>query len=136
MAWDLVRQADYDRVGIVLAYAHVFLLDLPPEPISDIPGETIFLVEFADLPAANLPIRELVRDCRLLPGKGTRPSAGFARHVPQTAYARCYSVEIFGRRHEEMPAEEAAERAFDTTLQLFQALMPAAGGESPFGSPA
>lgn len=122
VAWDLVRQADHDHVGLVLDSAHVFLLDLPAEPISDIPGDKIFLVEFADLPTANLPIRELVRYYRLFPGEGARPMAAFARHVLQTGYAGYYSVEIFSSRYAAMAPAQAAQRAFDATVQLFQAL--------------
>ena len=122
VAWDLVRQADHDQIGLVLDSAHVFLLDLPPEPISSIPGDKIFLVEFADLPTANLPIRELVRHYRLFPGEGTRPMAAFTRHVLQTGYAGYYSVEIFSSRYEAMPPAEAAQRAFTATTRLFQAL--------------
>lgn len=122
VAWDLVRQADHDHVGIVLDSAHVFLLDLPPEPISAIPGDKIFLVEFADLPDANLPIRELVRYYRVFPGEGTRPMAAFARHVLHTGYRGYYSVEIFSSRYEAMPPAQAARRAFDATAQWFQTL--------------
>jgi len=122
VAWDLVRQADHDHIGLVLDSAHLFLLELPPEPISNIPGEKIFLIEFADLPTANLPIRELVRYYRLFPGEGTRPMAAFTRHVLQTGYAGYYSVEIFSSRYEAMPPAEAAQRAFDATTRLFQAL--------------
>jgi 4-hydroxyphenylpyruvate dioxygenase len=122
VAWDLVRQTDHDHVGLVLDSAHVFLLDLPPEPISDIAGDKIFLVEFADLPAANLPIRELVRYYRLFPGEGTRPMAAFARHVLQTGYGGYFSVEIFSSRYEAMAPAEAATRAFDTTARLFESL--------------
>ncbi len=112
----------HDHVGLVLDSAHVFLLDLPPDPISGIPGDKIFLVEFADLPTANLPIRELIRYYRLFPREGARPMAAFARHVLQTGYAGYYSVEIFASRYQAMGPAQAAQRAFDTTTQLFQAL--------------
>jgi 4-hydroxyphenylpyruvate dioxygenase len=119
LAWDLVRQVDHPNIGLVLDSAHVFLLDLPLAPIAAIPGDKLFLVEFADLPAANLTIRELVRYYRLFPGEGTRPMAEFTRQVLQTGYAGYYSVEIFSSRYEAMPPAQAAQRAFDATQQLF-----------------
>jgi len=86
VAWDLVRTVDHSNVGLVLDSAHVFLLNLPVEPIGAIPGDKIFLMEFADLPTANLPIRELVRFYRLFPGEGTQPLAAFAQQVIRTGY--------------------------------------------------
>jgi 4-hydroxyphenylpyruvate dioxygenase len=119
MAWDLVRQVDHSHVGLVLDSAHVFLLNLPLEPISSIPGDKIFLAEYADLPTTNLPIREVVRYYRLFPGEGTQKMAEFARRVMDTGYIGYHSVEVFSSRYEAMDAAPVARRAFDAMTNLF-----------------
>lgn len=121
MAWDLVRQVDHDQIGLVLDSAHVFLLDLPLEPIGAIPGDKLFLVEYADLPTTNLSIREMVRYYRLFPGEGTRPMAEFLRQVGLTGYAGYHSVEIFSSRYEVMEPALVGQRAFDAMQRLFAA---------------
>jgi 4-hydroxyphenylpyruvate dioxygenase len=122
MAWDLIREVDHSHVGLVLDSAHVFLLNLPLEPISEIPGDRIFLAEYADLPTTSLSIREVVRYYRLFPGEGTRKMAEFARRVVGTGYAGYHSVEIFSARYEAMDPALVARRAFDSMTTLLAGL--------------
>jgi 4-hydroxyphenylpyruvate dioxygenase len=124
MAWDLIRQVDHSHVGLVLDSAHVFLLNLPLEPISDIPGDKIFLAEYADLPTTNLSIREVVRYYRLFPGEGTQAMAEFACRVEGTGYAGYHSVEIFSSRYEAMEPALVARRAFEAMTNLFTQIAP------------
>ncbi len=119
-AWELVREVDHSHIGLVLDSAHVFLLDLPLEPINEIPPERIFLVELADLPTTNLPIREMVRYYRLFPGEGTRPLAEFVRRVAGTGYRGPYAAEIFSSHYAAMPAPQVAARAFEAMTTLFR----------------
>ena len=121
-AWDLVREVDHGHVGLVLDSAHVFLLNLPLEPISDIPAERIFLVELADLPTTNLPIREMVRYYRLFPGEGTRPMAEFVRRVAGSGYRGPYAAEIFSSHYAAMNPHAVAKRAFEAMTKLFDAV--------------
>ena len=118
MAWDLIREVDHSHVGLVLDSAHVFLLNLPLEPISAIPGDRIFLAEYADLPTTSLSIREVVRYYRLFPGEGTQEMAEFARRVLGTGYTGYHSVEIFSARYEAMDAMLVARRAFESLTAL------------------
>jgi 4-hydroxyphenylpyruvate dioxygenase len=121
-AWELVRDVDHSHVGLVLDSAHVFLLDLPLEPIDEIPADRIFLVELADLPMTNLSIREIVRYYRLFPGEGTRAMADFVRRVARTGYTGYYSVEIFSSHYEAMEPKLVAQRAFDSMSRLFSTI--------------
>jgi sugar phosphate isomerase/epimerase len=121
-AWELVREVDHSHVGLVLDSAHVFLLNLPLEPINEIPAERIFLVELADLPTTNLGIREIVRYYRLFPGEGTRNMVDFVRRVASTGYTGYYSVEIFSSHYEAMEPKLAAQRAYDSMSRLFAGL--------------
>jgi 4-hydroxyphenylpyruvate dioxygenase len=119
MAWDLVREVDHSHIGLVLDSAHVFLLNLPLEPISAIQAEKIFLVELADVPASNLPIREMLRYYRLFPGEGARPMAEFVRRVAGIGYRGPYAAEIFSTHYAAMPAPQVAQRAFEAMTKLF-----------------
>ncbi|MDA8049360.1 MAG: sugar phosphate isomerase/epimerase [Rhodospirillales bacterium] len=120
--WRLVREVDHDRIGLVLDSAHIFLLDLPLEPISEIPGERIFLAEFADLPGTRLPIREVLRFHRLFPGEGVRPMEEYARRVASTGYTGYYSVEIFSSHYGLVEPTAVAARAFASMAHLFESV--------------
>jgi sugar phosphate isomerase/epimerase len=117
--WRLVHEADHERIGLVLDSAHIFLLDLPLAPISEIPGNRIFLAEFADLPGTRLPIREVLRFHRLFPGEGVRPMEEYARRVADTGYGGYYSVEIFSSHYGAMEPASVATRAFASMTRLF-----------------
>ena len=49
-AWDIVRAADRDNLGIVLDSFHICARGNPIEPIAGLPAEKIALVQVADAP--------------------------------------------------------------------------------------
>jgi 4-hydroxyphenylpyruvate dioxygenase len=118
-AWDIVRQVDHANIGMVLDSFHVFALDLPVEPIADIDGDKIFLVEVADLPKVNLDFIEMSRSFRLFPGEGFTPIRAFLDQVGKTSYDSFYSVEVFNSYYHTLDLQFVADRAMRTLEALF-----------------
>lgn len=110
-AWDIVRRVDHANIGMVLDSFHVFALDLPVEPIADIDGDKIFLVEVADLPKVNLDFIEMSRSFRLFPGEGFTPIRAFLDQVGKTSYNSFYSVEVFNSYYHTLDLQFVADRA-------------------------
>ena len=50
-AWEAVRKADHPQVGLILDTFHALARRCPIEPIAEIPGDRIVLVQTADAPA-------------------------------------------------------------------------------------
>lgn len=116
--WKLVQDVANSHVGVALDATHTFLADLPLEPISDIPGDRIFLVEVADLATSNLPISEVSRYHRLFPGEGVRPIGELVRRTIDAGYAGYYSVELFSSHYSSMEPAFVAKRAYDSMRRL------------------
>jgi 4-hydroxyphenylpyruvate dioxygenase len=116
--WKLVQDVNHSHVGVALDATHTFLANVPLEPISDIPGDRIFLVEIADLPTTNLPIREVSRYHRIFPGEGVRPVAEFVQRSLATGYKGYISVELFSTHYSSMDAKFVADRAFQSVNRL------------------
>ncbi len=117
--WELVRDADHSHVGLVLDAAHVFLPETPLEPIEQIAGDKIFLVELSDFPAARLDKRELLRNYRMFPGEGVRPLRAFMDRVEATGYAGPISREVFNARYRASEARLVARRGMQALDALF-----------------
>jgi 4-hydroxyphenylpyruvate dioxygenase len=117
--WELVRDADHSHVGLVLDAAHIFLPDTPLEPIEQIAGHKIFLVELNDFPATRLDKRELLRNYRMFPGEGTRPLRAFMDRVEATGYAGPISLEVFNACYRASDARFVARRGMQALEALF-----------------
>jgi 4-hydroxyphenylpyruvate dioxygenase len=122
--WELVRDADHSHVGLVLDAAHVFLPETPLEPIEQIPGDEIFLVELSDFPNTSLDKRELLRNYRMFPGEGIRPLRAFMDHVDATGYAGPISLEVFNARYRAADPRFVAHRGMQALEALFGCNMP------------
>ena len=94
-AWDIVRAADRDNVGIVLDSFHICTRGNPIEPISDLPAERIALVQVADAPALVMDPLSLSRHYRCYPGQGDYPIVDYLDAVTRSGYGGPLSLEIF-----------------------------------------
>ncbi|QHQ36312.1 bifunctional sugar phosphate isomerase/epimerase/4-hydroxyphenylpyruvate dioxygenase family protein [Algicella marina] len=94
-AWEIVRRADHDNVGIILDSFHTLARGIDPETIRRIPGDKIFFVQLADAPAIDMDLLYWSRHFRNMPGEGDLDVAGFMRAVNATGYAGPISLEIF-----------------------------------------
>ena len=94
-AWEAVRRADHAHVGLILDTFHALARKCPVEPIADIPGERIVLVQTADAPGIEMDLLFLSRHYRCFPGQGDLPVVAMMRQVAATGYRGPISHEIF-----------------------------------------
>ncbi|NIZ10912.1 bifunctional sugar phosphate isomerase/epimerase/4-hydroxyphenylpyruvate dioxygenase family protein [Pseudooceanicola sp. HF7] len=94
-AWEIVRRADHDSVGIILDSFHTLGRGLDPESIRRIPGDKIFFVQMADAPKIDMDLLYWSRHFRNMPGEGDLPVTDFMRAVLAAGYTGPVSLEIF-----------------------------------------
>jgi 4-hydroxyphenylpyruvate dioxygenase len=94
-AWEIVRRADHQSVGIILDSFHALAPAFPVSAIRSIPADKIFLVQLADAPKLGLDVLSWSRHFRCFPGQGDLPVAAFMEAVQATGYAGPLSLEIF-----------------------------------------
>ncbi len=94
-AWEIVRRADHDSVGLILDSFHTLARRIDPETIRRIPGDKIFFVQLADAPAIDMDLLYWSRHFRNMPGEGDLDVTGFMKAVMATGYTGPISLEIF-----------------------------------------
>ncbi|MCP1199514.1 bifunctional sugar phosphate isomerase/epimerase/4-hydroxyphenylpyruvate dioxygenase family protein [Notoacmeibacter sp. MSK16QG-6] len=94
-AWEIVRRADHEAVGLILDSFHTLGRGIDPESIRSIPGDRIFFVQLADAPAIEMDLLYWSRHFRNMPGEGDLAVTDFMRAVMATGYAGPISLEIF-----------------------------------------
>lgn len=94
-AWEIVRRADHDSVGLVLDSFHTLARKLDPDTIRRIPGDKIFFVQLADAPTIDMDLLYWSRHFRNMPGEGDLAVADFMKAVVATGYSGPISLEIF-----------------------------------------
>ena len=94
-AWEIVRRADHNSIGIILDSFHTLAPSFPVAPIRAIPGDRIFLVQLADAPQLDLDVLSWSRHFRCFPGQGNLPIRDFMQAIDATGYKGPLSLEIF-----------------------------------------
>ncbi|WP_138466223.1 bifunctional sugar phosphate isomerase/epimerase/4-hydroxyphenylpyruvate dioxygenase family protein [Poseidonocella sp. HB161398] len=94
-AWEIVRRAEHDNVGLILDSFHTLGRGLDPETIRRIPGDRIFFVQLADAPKIEMDLHYWSRHYRCMPGEGGLPVTDFMRAVLAAGYRGPVSLEIF-----------------------------------------
>lgn len=94
-AWEIVRRADHERIGLILDSFHTLARQSPLGPIASIPGDRIFLVQLADAPKLDMDVLSWSRHFRCFPGQGDLAVADFVKAIAQTGYTGPFSHEIF-----------------------------------------
>lgn len=94
-AWEIVRRADHENVGVILDSFHTLSRGIDPDTIRRIPGDKIFFVQLADAPQIDMDLLYWSRHFRNMPGEGDLPVCGFMKAVAATGYAGPVSLEIF-----------------------------------------
>ena len=107
-AWDLVRRADRPNLGVVLDSFHAFARKNPIEPIAQIPGDRVALVQVADAPGILMDTLSLSRHHRCFPGQGDWPIIDFIDAAVATGYTGPVSLEIFNDQFRGAPAAAIA----------------------------
>lgn len=94
-AWEVVRRADHDNVGIILDSFHTLSRGIDVNSIRTIPADKIFIVQLADAPKFDMDLLYWSRHFRNMPGEGDLPVAEFMAAVVATGYDDVISLEIF-----------------------------------------
>ena len=94
-AWEIVRRANHENVGIILDSFHTLSKKIDLKSISSIPAEKIFIVQLADAPYYEMDLLYWSRHFRNMPGQGDLPINDFMTYLNQTGYDGYLSLEIF-----------------------------------------
>ena len=94
-AWEIVRRADHDNIGLIVDSFHTLGRKLDPNSIRSIPGDKIFFVQLADAPLIDMDLLYWSRHFRNMPGEGDLDVTEFMRAVMASGYAGPISLEIF-----------------------------------------
>ncbi|MGX1787454.1 bifunctional sugar phosphate isomerase/epimerase/4-hydroxyphenylpyruvate dioxygenase family protein [Bosea sp. NPDC055332] len=117
-AWEIVRRANHDRIGLILDSFHTLARRSPLEPIASIPGDRIELVQLADAPLLDMDVLSWSRHFRNFPGQGDLPVADFLRAVEATGYSGPLSLEIFNDQFRAGSAKRVAVDGLRSLIQL------------------
>jgi 4-hydroxyphenylpyruvate dioxygenase len=117
-AWEIVRRANHERIGLILDSFHTLARRSPVEPIASIPGDRIELVQLADAPQLDMDVLSWSRHFRNFPGQGDLPVADFLRAVEATGYAGPLSLEIFNDQFRAGSAKRVAVDGLRSLIQL------------------
>lgn len=94
-AWEVVRRADHENVGLILDSFHTLARKIDVNSIRSIPKEKIFIIQLADAPLIDMDLLYWSRHFRNMPGEGDLPVLDFMRAVAATGYDDYLSLEIF-----------------------------------------
>ena len=118
-AWEVVRRAGHDSVGLVLDTFHIFARQTELKSLAAIPGDRIFLVQLADAPILDMDALSWSRHFRNFPGQGDFPIPGFMKALGETGYDGLLSLEIF---NDQFRAGSARSVAIDGHRSLINLL--------------
>lgn len=94
-AWEIVRRADHENIGLIVDSFHTLGRKTDPDTIRQIPGDKIFFVQLADAPLIEMDLLYWSRHFRNMPGEGDLDVAAFMQAVMATGYNGPISLEIF-----------------------------------------
>jgi len=123
-AWEIVRRAGHERIGLILDSFHTLARHSPLEPIASIPGDRIFLVQLADAPKLDMDVLSWSRHFRCFPGQGDLAVADFVKAVEQTGYSGPLSHEIFNDQFRAGSARRLATDGMRSLIQLADQTKP------------
>lgn len=94
-AWEIVRRADHENIGLILDSFHTLSRKIDINSIRSIPKDKIFFVQLADAPLIDMDLLYWSRHFRNMPGEGDLPVTAFATAIAETGYNGYFSLEIF-----------------------------------------
>ena len=117
-AWEIVRRADHDNVGIILDSFHTLARGIDPKSIRSIPGDKIFFVQMADAPLITMDLLYWSRHFRNMPGEGDLAVTDFTRAVMATGYQGPLSLEIFNDQFRGANTRQVAADGYRSLIAL------------------
>ena len=130
-AWEVVRRADHENVGLILDSFHTLGRKLDPDSIRTIPGDRIFFVQLADAPAIEMDLLYWSRHFRNMPGEGDLNLLGFMDALYATGYDGPLSLEIFNDEFRRGDAEMVARDGHRSLINLMDDLRRRSDRPSP-----
>ncbi|MHA6263962.1 bifunctional sugar phosphate isomerase/epimerase/4-hydroxyphenylpyruvate dioxygenase family protein [Arenibacterium sp. CAU 1754] len=133
-AWEIVRRADHENVGLILDSFHTLARKIDPETIRRIPGDKIFFVQLADAPLIEMDLLYWSRHFRNMPGEGDLAVTDFMRAVMATGYAGPISLEIFNDQFRGGQPKTIAKDGYRSLVALMddvRRIEPAATDDAP-----
>jgi sugar phosphate isomerase/epimerase len=118
----LVTEAGRTNGGLAIDTWHMGKLHIAPEELKRIPREYLAWVELSDGPVEYMddPIDEVINH-RRLPGEGEFDIPGYIEACRAVGYDGPWGVEVLSAELRSLPLEEAAQRAYETTVAQFGA---------------
>ena len=117
-AWEIVRRANHENVGIILDSFHTLSKKIDLKSISSIPAEKIFIVQLADAPYYEMDLLYWSRHFRNMPGQGDLPINDFMTYLNQTGYDGYLSLEIFNDNYRSGPRDLIAKDGKRSLISL------------------
>ncbi|MDB9966130.1 sugar phosphate isomerase/epimerase and 4-hydroxyphenylpyruvate domain-containing protein [Planktomarina temperata] len=117
-AWEIVRRADHDHIGLVLDSFHTLAGKADPNTIRRIPGDKIFFVQLADAPLIDMDLLYWSRHFRNMPGEGDLNVTGFMQAVMAAGYTGPISLEIFNDQFRGGSAKTIAKDGYRSLIAL------------------
>ena len=108
-AWEIVRRANHENVGIILDSFHTLSKNIDLNSIASIPREKIFIVQLADAPLHEMDLLYWSRHFRNMPGQGDLPVLNFMDALNKTNYDGYLSLEIFNDSYRSGPRDLIAK---------------------------
>ena len=117
-AWEIVRRANHENVGIILDSFHTLSKKIDLKSISSIPAEKIFIVQLADAPYYEMDLLYWSRHFRNMPGQGDLPINDFMTYLNHTGYDGYLSLEIFNDNYRSGPRDLIAKDGKRSLISL------------------
>src|SRR5579859_1109623 len=94
-AWNIVKAADHEALGLIVDSFHTLAVDDDAAGIADVPAEKLFFVQLADAPLLDMDSLSWSRHFRNFPGQGELPLLDFMETLQATEFDGLFSLEIF-----------------------------------------
>ena len=117
-AWEIVRRAEHQSVGLILDSFHTLSRKIDPDTIRRIPGDRVFYVQLADAPDFDMDLLYWSRHFRSMPGEGDLRVTEFMRAVMATGYAGPISLEIFNDQFRGGSSRQVARDGYRSIIAL------------------
>ena len=117
-AWEIVRRANHNNVGIILDSFHTLSRDINLDSIASIPKEKIFIVQIADAPKYNMDLLFWSRHFRNMPGQGDLNVLDFMQNLYNTGYDNWISLEIFNDQFRKDNRDVIAKDGYRSLINL------------------
>lgn len=117
-AWEIVRRADHDNIGLILDSFHTEARKIDPDTIRRIPGDKIFFVQLADAPQIDMDLLYWSRHFRNMPGEGDLDVTRFMQAVMAAGYSGPISLEVFNDQFRGGSAKTIAKDGYRSLIAL------------------